>query len=82
MDDIQRDREKRQRDEMNKKISEDVANTLKGIKEKMNPPKKPSKIRRFIMFQIILGILLLLLNFILLNLWILKWVIKSLLGMP
>lgn len=77
IDDIERRKEEEDRKELTKRISEDAKNIFEGI----FPPKKPKKKNPFWGFMKWLGIislLILLINLLLGNIWLLKTLIKDL----
>jgi len=82
MDDIERDKNKEERVKMRKDISEDINEVIGNINILKKTPKKK---KRGIFGWIILTLLGLLLgvivvNFILGNIWLLKFLIKNLFG--
>jgi len=79
IDDIEREKETKSREEFKGKVSQDIREILGGIFE---PPKKPKKKKNWF-FEFIkwIGILFLglfIINFILGNIWLLKTLVKSL----
>jgi predicted nucleic acid-binding Zn ribbon protein len=82
IDDIEREKHKEERGRMRKDISEDINEVISNI----NILKKPKKEKRGFLTWILLIIALLvlavvLINFILGNIWLLKFFIKNLFGM-
>ena len=84
LDEIQRDREERQRQEMKDKIATDTADIFekikKNIKERQPPKKKRSKLLKWLLFVLSVAISFFIINFILFNVWAFKWLIKSIFG--
>jgi hypothetical protein len=83
MDDIEKAREEREREEMKKKVVTDINDVFKNIVKKRKEEKKERKKKRswfikLIMALLSLGLLILVLNFVLGNAWLLKFFIKSL----
>jgi hypothetical protein len=83
IDEIQRDREERQRQEMKDKIATDTADIYEKIKKNIQAkkePKKRSKLLRWLLFILSVAISFFIINFILFNVWAFKWLIKSIFG--
>lgn len=79
IDDIERERAKRERDEFTKDISEDINKVLKNIFPKTKKPVKKKKIRwKIIKILGFIFLLIFMINLVLGNFWLLKFFIKSL----
>lgn len=83
LDDIERIREEREREEMKKKVVTDINDVFKNIVKKRKEEKKERKKKRSWFLKLILallslGLFILVLNFVLGNVWLLKFFIKSL----
>ena len=79
IDDIQREKEEQERAELKKKISNDVADIFKDLKNKRIEKKKSRPFwKKFLGFLVWFGLFLLILNFVLGNVWLLKFFLKDL----
>jgi len=81
IDDIERDRREREREEFKRKVSGDMRKIFDGV---FKPQKKVKKKKNWLLEILIwLGILLLalfIINFILFNIWAFKKLVESLFG--
>lgn len=75
LDDIQRERNLSEREETKDKIVGDIRDVMSRLSPK---PKKPKIMRRIMWGLALLFILVIIANFILLNIWALKFFIKEL----
>ncbi|MFA6022978.1 MAG: hypothetical protein WC781_02740 [Candidatus Pacearchaeota archaeon] len=85
VDDISREKAKQEREEMTEGFAEDIDNVLNKVQGKFILRKQKNKKKRGILKTIFwvlffLVIFIIVLNFILLNVWALKFFIKSLFG--
>lgn len=84
LDEVQRDKREREREEFKRRMSGDIKDVFDDIFKPLKPPKKVKKKRNwFFGFLKWLGILflaMLILNFILFNIWAFKKLVESLFG--
>lgn len=84
LDDVERDKTRREREEMNENIATDIDDVINKVQTKFsmrNPKKKKRGIIKTSLWVIFfLALLIILVNFLLLNVWALKFFIKSLFG--
>lgn len=84
LDDVERDVNDKERNEFKEKIVKDTTEILGKIKETISKkkPKTPSKKNKILKMLIWLffglGLLIFCINFLLVNIWLFKWLIKSL----
>ena len=79
MDDIEREKKKESRDKMRKDISEDINDVIENINILKRPNKEKKTIWGWLIRIIIFTVItILIVNFILGNIWLLKFLIKSL----
>lgn len=79
LDEIEADRNERERKEFKEKVSGDLRGIFDDFfKPEKKPVKKKSKFWNFIKWLGLLFLLLLIINFILGNVWLFKFLIKSL----
>jgi len=83
LDDISRDKEEREREELKKNISNDINDVFGNIMSKRKDDKIKKKKarplwRKVLMFFLGLGFFLLAINFVLANFWLLRFFLKSL----
>ena len=76
---IEREKSMNEREEMKDKIATDIKDVMNRVTGKDNRPRKKRKIIKMALWIVgILFLLLILVNFILLNIWAFKFFIKSL----
>lgn len=84
VDDIERDKIKREREEMNENIASDIDDVIGKVQTKISMRKQKKKKRsilKTILWLLFFSLLLLILaNFLLFNIWALKFFIKNLFG--
>ena len=79
IDDIEKDADVKERDEFKRRVVTDLNDVLNGIKKNNEQRKKKRKLWVKISILLgVLGLLLLTINFVLVNIWLLKFFIKSL----
>jgi Mg2+/citrate symporter len=83
MDDIEKEKEEREREEMKKKIVTDVNDVFRNIVKKRKEEKKERKKTRkwwvkILLALLILGLLVITLDFVLGSVWLLKFFVKDL----
>ena len=79
IDDIEKDADVKERDEFKRRVVTDLNDVLNGIKKNNEQRKKKRKL--WIKIAILLGViglLLLTINFVLVNVWLLKFFVKDL----
>jgi len=79
IDDIEKDADVKERDEFKRRVVTDLNDVLNGIKKNNEQRKKKRKLWVKISILLgVLGLLLLTINFVLVNVWLLKFFIKAL----
>lgn len=79
LDDIERERGMHEREEMKERISTDIKDVMNRVTGKDSRPKKKRRFFRTVLWGLlILFLLLMLANFVLLNVWAFKFFVKSL----
>lgn len=79
IDDIERDNAERERKERRDHIAEDINQVLEKVKMRNNAKKKKRKWWvKILLFLLSIGLFVMVLNFVLGNIWLLKFFIKSL----
>ena len=79
LDDIEREKLEKERETRKEKIASDIDDVFNRVMRKREEKKKKRGIVKTILLAILtLGLLLLVINFVLGNLWILKFFIKEL----
>ncbi|HRZ85914.1 MAG TPA: hypothetical protein P5277_03980 [Candidatus Paceibacterota bacterium] len=84
LDDVEREKKVRERDEMNENIATDIDDVINRVQTKISirRPKKKKRgiIKKILWVVFFLFLLVMLINFVLLNIWALKFFIKELFG--
>jgi len=85
MDDIEREKNEEQRKKLKENITEDITDIFGGFlkkskEEKIKRKKAQPFWKKLIKFLFIVGLLILVLNFVLGNFWLFKFFVKSLFG--
>lgn len=79
IDDIQREKEEREREELKRKISTDINDVFGNlIKKRKEEKKKRPFWKKLLGFLFWFGLFLFVLNFVLGNIWLLKFFLKDL----
>lgn len=78
IDDIERDKNEAERTKMVEETTRDIKDLFNNLKPKPQPKKKKSLLFLIIMIIFLLALLLLAINFLLANVWLLKFFIKEL----
>jgi hypothetical protein len=79
IDDIEKDADTKERDEFKRRVVTDLNDVLNGIKKNNEQRKKKRKLWVKIAILLgVIGLLLLAINFVLVNVWLLKFFVKDL----
>lgn len=77
IEDIEADKEAEEREDMKDRLTSDIKDMASRFKPKK---KKKGILRTIIVWLIITGLIILVINFVLGNIWLLRFFIKSLFG--